>query len=311
MERTFTVLGYMRTIITTYRGELKVKIRDSSVVLESYCHYAFRAGEGSPDGLGLENKAFLRGSRQLREVDPKHGLLYSVKNDRFGTTFNPAKRASPSSSTALMTWLCRALPKSFSADSDRTAHAAGTIVEPGKPPPRGACPGRPRSARAGTGTDLRTWYGSGVVSDRADGRRSHRPRRDGSGWAVRRRLVAAASRTLFLKDHGDRRLAERLTFTSESAADVLDGEILLPQGDNLFSKPFLFAGWLTSACGGDEEVAFELIAELMDQDAKAARRRAEPPGGFGGGDTLDEEGSECLVLSVVGVGWLQEQASQV
>ena len=30
-------------------------------------------------------------------------LLYSAKNDRFGITFNPAKRASPSSSTALMT----------------------------------------------------------------------------------------------------------------------------------------------------------------------------------------------------------------
>ena len=58
--------------------------------------------------------------------------LYSVRNDRFGTTFNPAKRASPSSSTELMTWLWRALPKSFIAKSDRTAHAAGTIFDPGK-----------------------------------------------------------------------------------------------------------------------------------------------------------------------------------
>ena len=36
-------------------------------------------------------------------------------------TFKPAKRASPSSSTELMTWLWRALPKSFRASSDRTA----------------------------------------------------------------------------------------------------------------------------------------------------------------------------------------------
>ena len=30
--------------------------------------------------------------------------LYSVKNDRLGMTFNPAKRANPGSKTTLMTW---------------------------------------------------------------------------------------------------------------------------------------------------------------------------------------------------------------
>src|SRR5271157_6311216 len=59
--------------------------------------------------------------------------LYSVKEDRFGTTFNPANRASPSSRTELMTWLWRALPKSFRASKDRTAHAAGIIFDPGNP----------------------------------------------------------------------------------------------------------------------------------------------------------------------------------
>jgi len=59
--------------------------------------------------------------------------LYSVRNDRLGITFKPANKASPSSKTELMTWLCRALPKSFNASNDRTAHPAGIIFDPGKP----------------------------------------------------------------------------------------------------------------------------------------------------------------------------------
>jgi hypothetical protein len=115
---------------------------------------------------------------------------------------------------------------------------------------------------------------------------------------------------LFLEDHGDRRRAERLAVAGEGAADVVDGEVLLPECDDLFPKPFLLARRSAFASGGDEEVSLELIAELMDEDAKTARCIAEPPGRFGGGDTLDEEGPEGLVLSVSGVGWLQEQASQ-
>jgi hypothetical protein len=64
------------------------------------------------------------------------------------------------------------------------------------------------------------------------------------------------------------------------------------------------------ASGGCEEVALELIAEFMDEDTKAAGCVAESPGGFGGWDTVDEEGPEGFVLSVVGVGGLQEEASQ-
>ncbi len=41
--------------------------------------------------------------------------LYSVRKDCLGMTLRPAKRASLSSKTELMTWLWRALPKSFSA----------------------------------------------------------------------------------------------------------------------------------------------------------------------------------------------------
>src|SRR5262249_2053042 len=48
-------------------------------------------------------------------------------------TFNPAKRASPGSKTSLMTWPCRAVPKSFKAKSDRRAQPGGVISAPGRP----------------------------------------------------------------------------------------------------------------------------------------------------------------------------------
>src|SRR5437588_394379 len=135
--------------------------------------------------------------------------LYSVRNDRFGITFKPAKRARPSSRTELMTWLCRALPKSFKANSDRQAHAAGTIFDP---------------------------------------------------------------------------------------ADVVDGEVLLSQGDDQFPQAFLLAGRSARSCGRDEEATLGLVAELMDEDPEAPRCVPESSGCLGRGDTVDEEGPQGFVL---------------
>ena len=59
--------------------------------------------------------------------------LYSVRKDRLGITFSPAKRASPSSKTWLMMWLWRALPNSLSPSSERMACPGGIIFVPGRP----------------------------------------------------------------------------------------------------------------------------------------------------------------------------------
>ena len=64
------------------------------------------------------------------------------------------------------------------------------------------------------------------------------------------------------------------------------------------------------ACRGDEEVPFGLIAELMDEDPEAPRGVAEPGGGLGRGEAVDEEGPQGLVLPMGGVGGLQEAAGQ-
>src|SRR6185312_4126048 len=127
-------------------------------------------------------------------------------------------------------------------------------------------------------------------------------------------LVIASSRQLgkplLFEDRGDHRWAERLAVAGDGAADVVDGEILLPQRDDLFTKPLLLAWRSAFACGGEEKVPLVLLAKLMDKDTKAARSIAEPLGRFGRRDTLDEESAQRLVLSMVGVGWLQELTGQ-
>ncbi len=88
-------------------------------------------------------------------------------------------------------------------------------------------------------------------------------------------LVVNSSRqlgeALFLEDGGDRRRAEGLAVAGQGAADVVDGEVLLAQGDDLLPQPFPFGGRPALAWGGGEEIAVGLAAELVDEDAEAPR----------------------------------------
>src|SRR5271157_1932466 len=118
--------------------------------------------------------------------------LYSVRKDRLGMTLRPAKRASPSSKTELMTWLWRALPKSFSAKSDRTAQALESSSSRGSHSEPGSCPDRPRPDTAGTRTNRRTWCGGAVATDQAGERHRRRPQWDEGDRVAPRPVVAAA-----------------------------------------------------------------------------------------------------------------------
>ena len=63
--------------------------------------------------------------------------------------------------------------------------------------------------------------------------------------------------------------------------------------------------------GGEEELALGVLAELVDQDAEAARGVAAAAGGFGRAEALEEIGAEGFVLAVGGVLWLEEEAGEV
>ncbi len=210
-----------------------------------------------------------------------------------------------------MTWLWRALPKSFSASSDRKAARGRDHLRAGETAPREERvqvgrdqPRQEQEQAAELGAEV-----ARCQVELADvGHFGH----DGTGLVGP--LVVGASRqlgeALFLQDRGDRRRAERLAVAGEGAADVVDGEVLLPQGDDLFPQSSPLAGWSALPRGRDEEVALGLVAELMDEDAKAPRRVPEPSGRLGRRDTVDEEGPQGFVLPMGGVGGLQEPASQ-
>ena len=127
-------------------------------------------------------------------------------------------------------------------------------------------------------------------------------------------LVVAAPRQLgeplLLQDRGDGGRAERLAVVGQGAADVVDGQVLFPKRDDALPQPFLLAGGPALACGGEEEFPLRARAELVDEDAETPRRVAEARRRLGRGDTVDEEGAEGFVLTVSGVGGLEEPARQ-
>ena len=76
----------------------------------------------------------------------------------------------------------------------------------------------------------------------------------------------------------------------QGTADVVDGEVLLAQRDNLLPQLLLLAGRSVCARGLREEVTLGLLAELMNQNAEATRRVAEPSGHLCRWDAIYEEG---------------------
>jgi hypothetical protein len=84
----------------------------------------------------------------------------------------------------------------------------------------------------------------------------------------------------------------------QSAADVVDGEVLLPEGDDLFSDAILLGSGRSFGARREEELPLGILAELMAQDPEAARSVAKAASGLGGGDAIDEVRAQGLVLAV-------------
>ena len=115
---------------------------------------------------------------------------------------------------------------------------------------------------------------------------------------------------LWLQDRRHRGRAERLTVAGEGTADIVDGAVLLSQGDDQFPQAILLAGRSALTWGRDEEVTLGLAAELMDEDPEAAWGVAEASGRLGGWHTIDEESPQGLVLPMSGVGGFQKALGQ-
>jgi len=94
------------------------------------------------------------------ERPARRGKLYSVRKERLGMTFKPAKRARPSSRTWLMTWLCE---RAEELEGQQRTHGAGSGDRRGAGEAgaaEDAVQVRSRPDRAGTGTTPRSRCGS-------------------------------------------------------------------------------------------------------------------------------------------------------
>ena len=95
-------------------------------------------------------------------------------------------------------------------------------------------------------------------------------RRPRAGWAFVVGPARQASEPLVSEDLGDGDRAKRMPLMGQVAADVIDGEVLLPQGDDQFSERIGLGCGLGSLGRGQEEGAARILAELMDQNAETA-----------------------------------------
>lgn len=118
-------------------------------------------------------------------------------------------------------------------------------------------------------------------------------------------------KAFLLEDDANVGRAEVMSLVLEQALNVVDGEVLLASLGDPLADRIGFGGLLGTFGRGEEKRPARVLAEVADQDAKAARGVTEPLCGLLGGKVIDEVGAERLVLTVGGVSRLEESLSQV
>ena len=211
-----------------------------------------------------------------------------------------------------MTWRVARIAEELQAPAATAWHnRPGPCPSRGSRSAPGARPGRRRPGRAGTGTGRRTWCGewrgarsswrtsaTSATTGRGRSGRSSSRRRGSLAKPSSLRIAATAAG---LSDSPSRAKARLMSWTER---------FCLRRATTCCRSRFCLPGGRPWRAGGDEEIAVGLVAELVDEDAETSRRVAEASGRLGRWEAVDEEGPEGLVLSMGGVGGLQEAAGQ-
>ena len=226
-------------------------------------------------------------------------------------TFSPANNASPSSSTALITWVCRWVPNNFNANRLRIAWVAGTICGAGQVALADHAIERHRcQRRQGTRTSRRTWC-EYVLGSRLRARASAGSAAVGlvpAGRSSSFRLGNLANPSCF--EHcGHGRRGSPDAFLLEGLADIIDGLVLLAESNDLLLYGFRRLGPWTRCFG--EELPRGIVAELMCQLMQAAHGIAESCGDFRSRNPIDEIGPQGFVLPMRGVLRSQKDLRQI
>ena len=186
---------------------------------------------------------------------------------------------------------CR--PEQLKAKSDRRAKPGGIISNPGNP-----AAWRMRSR----GIEAREWAGRGTgrrIGSQTSGLRSS-CRTSATSAVVGREPGGRSSsarrgkqdESFVLESLGDGDRAEGMSLVGQIAADVVDGEVLLSQGDDAVTEGIALGCGMRPLGRCEEEVTSGTLAELVDKDAEAppgCNRSGEPP--RRPGKAVDEEGA--------------------
>jgi hypothetical protein len=114
----------------------------------------------------------------------------------------------------------------------------------------------------------------------------------------------------FLQDQRDGDRASLLPLLFQGPADVINGEVLLAQGDDRFPHPVLARTRAGRSARGEEEFQLGVLPQLVTEDAETTGGVAEPLGRLDGREALDEKSPQRLVLAVEGVMGYQKDLSE-
>jgi hypothetical protein len=92
----------------------------------------------------------------------------------------------------------------------------------------------------------------------------------------------------------------------QGAADVIDGEVLFAQSDDLKAELRFLGRGVRAFGGGQEEGTVGVLAELVDQGPEAGSGISEAGSDLGSRLSLDAVGPEGLVLAMGSIAGLKE-----
>jgi hypothetical protein len=119
------------------------------------------------------------------------------------------------------------------------------------------------------------------------------------------------SKPFFFENQRDGNSAYPLSALFQDPADIIDGEILLSQRDDLVPNAIGFRRSLRPLLRGKEEGAMWIVAELVSEDPEASRRIPEAVGDFDRREMIDEVGPEGFVLAVSWISGFEEEAHHI